>query len=171
MLRALSRLLWGKRASCCPTYKLSPSPGRSVRTPLGIESLEDRWLLSAYSLDQFGQLWWNNMVIDRQVQSFVEADSGMLFDLHSDGRLFRLNADTTLTYLDGGVQGIAGTGGTSVFDLHSDGKLYLQNADTTWHYLDGGVQAIAGTGGTSVFDLHSDGRLYSAERRYDLALP
>ena len=83
-----------------------------------------------------------------------------VFDLHSDGKLYLQNADTTWDYLDGGVQAIAGTGGTSVFDLHSDGKLYLQNADTTWRYLDGGVQVIAGTGGTSVFDLHSDGKLY-----------
>jgi hypothetical protein len=119
---------------------------RARTKTLSIEALEARDLLSTTP----------GAVI---TSGLLQAGS-TVFDLHTDGRLFRQNPNGGETYLDGSIQMITVASDGSVFDLHTDGGLYLQNADGTWRYLDAGVQNIAGTNSPDVFDLHTDGRLF-----------
>jgi hypothetical protein len=164
-IRRLNSALSLVRESWNQRRKGTTRKRRTRRTRLGIECLEDRQMLSAstagFTLSGDNLYNSSGALIDSGVQAIAGSGGTSVFDLHSNGVLFDMNASGAYTQIDAGVQAIAGSGGTSVFDLHSNGVLFDMNASGAYTQIDTGVTSFA---------VRSDGDLYVLHTNQDLVL-
>ena len=123
---------------------------RSKRVRMGLESLEQRLVLSTYSLDSLGNLsritGSQQLLIDTGVQKFT-AVNNKVYDLHAYGLLEAMNSDgSAKTNLDTGVLEFAVGSLGDVYTLNGSGSLKL-NGVVSW-------------ANTRDFALAPDGTLY-----------
>jgi MBG domain (YGX type)/Bacterial Ig-like domain (group 3)/MBG domain len=131
----------------------------------GFEPLEDRRLLSSFTLDSQGNLYEStasgSVEIDSGVISFAIAADGTLYDHHDNGAVNEFEGGTLLSF-DTGVMSFVLDSDGSVYDLHTDGTLDCYNPSASpsaqWSQVAGDVRFLASADmGGSVWYLAGNG--------------
>jgi hypothetical protein len=118
------------------------------RARLGFDSLEQRALLTSFTLDSQGNLFAStaagSIKIDTGVASFSVASNGTMYDRHANDQMNQFKNNALLPF-DSNVISFVVDKNASIYDLHADGILHLYNpasASAPWSLVSGGVVAL-----------------------------
>ena len=140
----------------------------SRRASFGFEALEDRRLLSSFTLNNQGNLYEStssgSVDIDSGVVSFAVAVDGTLYDIHGNGVMNEFK-NGTLHPFDTGVVSFAIDRNDSVYDLRADQTLHCYNPEAStaaqWSQVATGVTSLASADlGGSIWFLESNSSLW-----------